>query len=1203
MKNVKKIITGCTIIILLVNIFLPTVIYASQETNDLKNTTIIQEDLKNNEEKVDENIKNEESSGKDVDSNDLSNDKQEGTTNKQENILQNEEVIEDDMQKENTEEERVENEITSIQTYSNLIIEDGIYVIRSAVDKNMVLDISEGSNKVEANLQLWTYDNQVNQQRFKITSNGNGYYTIQAIHSKKVLDVADASKANGTNVRQYDSNATDAQQWKILDLGNGQVSFVSKCNGLYLDIADGKIQKGANIQVYEGNETDAQKFILERNEYKSEKTIEDGIYTIKSKLDTNKVIDVSEGSLDNSANIQIWQDENVNQQKFKITYHEEGYYKIEAKHSKKVFDVENGAMVSGANVQQYEWNNSDAQKWTIEKNSDGTYSFRSILNGYYLNLAEGSSTKGTNVQVYTKNNSDAQKFILEKNEYKSEKTIEDGIYIIKSKLDTNKVIDVSEGSMNNSANIQIWQNEEASQQRFKISYHEEGYYKIEAMHSKKVLDIENGSMINGANVQQYEWNDSDAQKWAIEKNTDGTYSVRSILNGYYLDIEDGKSAKGTNVQVYAKNSSNAQKFILESECKQTIKDGIYKINTKLNANMYLNGSGSNVNIVTNEISDAQRFYVKYQGDGYYILQLVSDDRVIELPNTNASSGTNIQLSTYKNSETQKWVIKDAGDGYYYIKTGVNLLCMDVSDGKAKDNQKMQIYESNCTDSQKFKFVNVEEAEGKQTIKDGIYNIATVLDTNYVLDISEGSESNSANLQMWINDNVNQQKFLVEYQGGGYYRIQALHSGKVLDVEGGTNRNGTNVAQYESNGTNAQRWMIKEAGNGEYYIVSKCNGLYLDVKDGKIKKGANVQVYEGNGSTAQKFKFLNPPLISNDTYRISTALNNKSVIDVSEGSMEDGANIQIWMSTNVPQQNFQVQYLEEGYYKITAQHSGLVLTVQNGNVVQSKYVGSDAQKWKIIDAGDNYYHIASKVDGRYLDVDNEQTANGTNVKVYKPNGSNAQKFKFENLALKGIDVSEWNGLINWEFVRRSGIEFAMIRIGYRGYGTEGNFKEDPYFRINMQGAKNAGLKVGVYFFTQAVNKEEAIEEANWVMNTLNQSGYTYQLDYPIAIDTEKSGAPNNSGRADNLDVPTRTIVCKAFCETIQQNGYTPMIYASRNWFYDNLNMNELNQFDIWLAQYNNVADYTGHYEIWQYTSKGTIPGVNGYVDFNIGYKRY
>ena len=1066
MKKIK-IITICTILIMLVNVFLPIAIYANTGTeidnnedsiSTEKNETENQENSENiSENTVDQN-QSEEVVSDDANSEDQ-NKIDDDTNHSKENISEDEEMTEEPTKQEEMikEEEKIEeeteNETMQIQTYSNLVIEDGIYIIRSALNKNKVLDIAWGGTNSGANLQIWSYDDKVNQQRFRITSDGDGYYTIEAVHSKKVLDVENANKKSGTNVRQYDSNKTDAQKWKILDLGNGQVSFVSKCNGLYLDIDNAGTSNGTNVQVYEGNGSNAQKFILEKNEYKAEQTIQDGIYTIKSKLNTNRVVDVSGGSYNNSANIQLWENDNVRQQRFKITYNKEGYYKIEALHSGKVLDVANGGMTSGTNVQQYKWNNTDAQKWIIEKNTDGTYSFR------------------------------------------------------------------------------------------------------------------------------------------------------SILNGYYLDVSGGVANNGTNVQVYEKNGTKAQKFDITIEGKQTIKDGTYKINTKLNANMYLNVEGSNVNIQTNTNTTAQRFQVKYQGDGYYTIQSVSTNKVLDVANGNIASGTNVQVYNNNGTEAQKWIIKDAGDGYYYIESRLSLSYLDVSGGTAKDKQNVQIYKSNYTNAQKFKFIEVEEAEGKQTIEDGIYNIATSLNNNYVLDISGGSTSNSANLQIWKNLNVDQQKFLVEYQGDGYYKIQALHSGKVLDVDNATNKNGANVWQYQSNNTYAQRWMIKDAGNGEYYIISKCNGLYLDVNNAKIANGTNVQVYENNGTKAQKFKFIDPPSISNNTYRISTALNSKSVIDVSGGSKEDGANIQIWMSTNVSQQNFKVEYLEGDYYKITAEHSGFVLTVKNGNVIQSKYTGSDVQKWKLVEAGNGYYYLVSKADGRYLSVANGETANGTNVEVSEGKQSNAQKFKFENVCLKGIDVSQFNGLVNWEYVKRSGIDFAMIRIGYRGYGSAGNFAEDPYFRMNIEGAKKAGLKVGVYFFTQAVNKDEAIEEAKWVINILKQSGYAHQLDYPIAIDTEMSGAPNNSGRADNLDVATRTAVCKAFCETIKQNGYTPMIYASRNWFYDNLNMNELNQFDIWLAQYNDVADYTGHYEIWQHSSTGTVSGVSGNVDLNIGYKIY
>ena len=1086
---------------MIINVCMPIAIYANDEITD--NKKITQENIQtdsptesvdnsengeienDSENESNDNLQSEDQEDDFVDeSNDNGQDKEQNDAdgeNKEENPSDNEGIENNNGQEENSDSESMEDEILlegeneensentieenmptleeqtdetlGVQTYSNLIIEDGIYVIRSALNKNMVLDIADGAMNNSANLQLWKYNGNFNQQRFRITNVGNGYYTIQAVHSKKVLDVEGGGKTNGTNVSQYDSNGTDAQKWQILDLGNGQVSFVSKCNGLYLDVSAGSTANGANIQVYEGNGTNSQKFILERNDYVAERTVEDGIYTIKLKLNTNKVLDVAGGSTKNSANVQIWENDNVRQQRFKVTYYEQGYYKIEA------------------------------------------------------------------------------------------------------------------------------------------------------LHSGKVLEVAGGGMTSGTNVQQYEWNGTDSQKWIIQKNADGTYCIRSILNGYYLDIASGNTNNGTNVQVYEGNGTNAQKFKLELEGKQTIKDGIYKINTKLNANMYVNIKGSNVDILTNENIETQRFYVKYEGDGYYTIQSIANNKVVDLQSGNTASGANIQIYESNGTEAQKWIIKEAGNGYYYIESRLSLMVMDVQGGTAKDKQNIQAYELNYTDSQKFKFVAVEEAEGSQTIEDGIYNIATALNKNYVLDIAGASTSNSANVQIWSNANENQQKFLVEYQGNGYYIIEALHSGKVLDVASGVNQSGANVWQYENNHSNAQSWMIKDAGDGAYYIISKCNGLFLDVSGGSSANGTNVQVYEGNKTNSQKFFFLEPPLVSNGTYRISTALNNKSVIDISDGSKEDGANVQIWMSTNVSQQNFKVEYIGEEYYKITAEHSGLVLTVKDGNVIQSKYTGSDVQKWKIVDAGEGYCNIISKADGQYLDVAYASTSNGTNVQVYEGNGSNAQKFRFENLCLKGIDVSEFNGLINWEYVKRSGIDFAMIRIGYRGYGAAGNFMEDAAFRRNIEGAKRAGLKVGIYFFTQAVNKEEAVEEANWVLNILNQSGYADKIDYPIAIDTEWSTAPNNSGRADNLDVATRTLVCKTFCEVIQQNGYTPMIYASRNWFYDNLNMDELNQFDIWVAQYNSYTDYTGHYEMWQHTSEGTVSGISGHVDLNIGYKRY
>ncbi len=193
---------------------------------------------------------------------------------------------------------------------------------------------------------------------------------------------------------------------------------------------------------------------------------------------------------------------------------------------------------------------------------------------------------------------------------------------------------------------------------------------------------------------------------------------------------------------------------------------------------------------------------------------------------------------------------------------------------------------------------------------------------------------------------------------------------------------------------------------------------------------------------------------------------------------------------------------------------------------------------------------------------------------------------------GIDVSKWQGTIDWDKVKKAGVEFVMIRAGYRGSKT-GALVEDPNFLVNIRGAKRAGLKVGVYFFTQAVTEVEAVEEASMVIALCDG----YNLEYPVVIDSEGAGG---EGRADSLDEETRTKVCAAFCETIENAGYEAGVYASRSWYNANLDVDELDDYRIWLAEYRSTPLYSGYYDMWQYTSKGKVDGIEGNVDLNISY---
>lgn len=195
---------------------------------------------------------------------------------------------------------------------------------------------------------------------------------------------------------------------------------------------------------------------------------------------------------------------------------------------------------------------------------------------------------------------------------------------------------------------------------------------------------------------------------------------------------------------------------------------------------------------------------------------------------------------------------------------------------------------------------------------------------------------------------------------------------------------------------------------------------------------------------------------------------------------------------------------------------------------------------------------------------------------------------------GIDVSKWQKEIDWDKVKNEGVDFAIIRCGYRGSVT-GSLVEDPYFEQNIKGARAAGIKVGVYFFTQAVSEVEAVEEASMVISLVRD----YELQYPVFIDTEGAGG---NGRADSLNVEERTAVCEAFCTTVKNAGLEAGVYASRNWYNNKLTASTLESYAIWLAEYRSVPLYQGYYQMWQYTSKGKINGINGNVDLNVSYRK-
>ena len=193
---------------------------------------------------------------------------------------------------------------------------------------------------------------------------------------------------------------------------------------------------------------------------------------------------------------------------------------------------------------------------------------------------------------------------------------------------------------------------------------------------------------------------------------------------------------------------------------------------------------------------------------------------------------------------------------------------------------------------------------------------------------------------------------------------------------------------------------------------------------------------------------------------------------------------------------------------------------------------------------------------------------------------------------GVDISSHQQSVDWEAVKAAGVDFAILRAGYRGY-TEGAIQEDETFLTNLAAAKDAGLKVGVYFFSQALDKAEAVEEAEFVLNLLDGA----ELDYPIFFDWEDIEA---EARTDGMDSVTLTACAVAFCKRVELNGYRAGVYFNQRFGYEEFDLRELQDYELWLAEYALSPSFPYHFDVWQYANDGMLSGVDGPVDLNLAF---
>ena len=723
---------------------------------------------------------------------------------------------------------------------------------------------------------------------------------------------------------------------------------------------------------------------------------------------SGKVLDVVGGSAVDGANVQQYSDNNSPAQRYRIEAVGDGYFYIVNIQSGKVLDVAGGVASAGTNVWQYERNGSAAQKWKFFSADDGGSVFIvSALSGeiqprldgsLVLDVFGGELGDGGNIQIYTFNGTAAQKF----SQRSIARTVDDGVYEIGSNLIAGKGLSIEGWSTADFANVQMFDFDKSAAQRFRVTYDEKtGYYSIVLGFSGKSLDVAGASVQNGANVQQYAVNGSAAQKWSIELASNGSCVVRSGCSGKVLDVQWGSTANGANIWMYESNGSNAQLWFFVPVEPRTIKDGTYSISSVLSGNPVLDvvsGSvvdGANVQIFVSNGSAAQKFEIEFhESVGYYSLRNVGSGKMLDVSAAGISNGTNVQQYGGNGSLAQFWAIDATNDGSYVIRSACNGLALDVANGNSTNGTNVHMWAANGTAAQGWRFSAVS------VLTDGVYEIRSALGP--VLDALSGGEAVGTNVQVYSSNNTLAQKYQISLVVDGYYKIECLKSGLVVGLDPHLK---SNVCLVEYSGTEDQLWAPSVEDGGYIVFENKSTGHVLDVANGDSKNGANVQIYKANGSSAQKWTLGLTDVFTEGLYVVSSGLSSDMVLDIANGSAQNGALLQLYNLNSTAAQKFRVTKVSDGLYQVANLASSKVLDVVDsvidpvsglGSVQQwESGIGNRAQLWRFEYAGGGRFSLFSVLgDGTScLDVYGAQISNGTPVGVYRHNGSLAQQFKF------------------------------------------------------------------------------------------------------------------------------------------------------------------------------------------------------------------
>lgn len=570
----------------------------------------------------------------------------------------------------------------------------------------------------------------------------------------------------------------------------------------------------------------------------------------------------------------------------------------------------------------------------------------------------------------------------------------DGLYTFGSSVNSNYVLDIPGGAASAGKKLQLYSGNKTNAQVWRVSHDQNGFVVIASVKGC-TLDVSGGNASNRNPVQLWSDNGTLAQRWIAIKETDGSYTLISALNqSFAIDVSGGVAANGSAVQLYETNGTAAQRWVLtpaKTEQQQLddraaahladLPDGTYAMLASSDSFALIAGGGS-LSFDRFGYSGVQTFDVSTTENGYRTIAIHGAGAVLDAAGGNDANGTKLQTYAANGTKAQKWIIEKDGERFRIVSALNGQKVADVPGGSIASGAGLQLYSANGTAAQSFYFVDPTAvrseldklaSDNREVVKDGDYAIAAGPDlSRMVLDVTGGSASNGANVQIYQSNTTAAQRWRVSHDDDGYLTITNVKSGKVLDVSAGSTCLGTNVQQYTACGdaNYAQKWIAVPNGDGSVRLLSAVwQRRTLDVAGGSLNSQTNVQLYTSNGTAAQRFSFIATNSASVDPCDdilkdkgwcvISPSANGAVALDVAGGSLKNGGNVQTYSCNGTLSQLFKAEY-RDGYYVLRNAGSGKVLDVAAGDVVP----GTNVQQWDESPNDNQLFSVVVNEDGSY-----------------------------------------------------------------------------------------------------------------------------------------------------------------------------------------------------------------------------------------------